>query len=97
MVRFLPFCRGSPDLEVQMGTEKQSTDAAERETRNEALKKEDRHMHDSEKRTPRHAVDQDAPEPERPTTPQEDAEQDIAHLENPPQAEGPRERNNDAV
>lgn len=80
-----------------MAGENDELNAGERETRNQALKQEDRHMHDAEKRTPRRAAEQDAPEPERPTTLQEDAEQDVAHLENPPQAEGPRERNNDAV
>lgn len=33
-----------------------------------------------------------ASEPVRPTNPQEDAEQDIEQLDNPPQAEGPRGR-----
>ena len=43
------------------------------------------------------AADPDAPQQERPTTPAEDRDQDLAQMENPPQAEGPRERNNDAV
>jgi len=80
-----------------MASNDRTADDAERSTRNDALQKEDRHLHDPDKRTPRHAAEQDGPEPERLTTPQEDAEQDVAHLENPPQAEGPRERNNDAV
>lgn len=33
----------------------------------------------------------DQPEPERMVTPEEEAGQDIAELENPPQAEGPRD------
>ena len=32
------------------------------------------------------------PEPERMVTPQEEAGMDLAELENPPQAEGPRDR-----
>lgn len=71
--------------------------SAERETRNRGLEEESRRQQDPAKRTPHRAADQDSPEPERPMTPAEEQEQDIAHLENPPQAEGPRERNNDAV
>ena len=70
---------------------------AERQTRNRGLQEEDQRQHDPDKRTPHRAVEQNAPEQERPTTPDETSEQDIAQLENPPQAEGPRERNNDAV
>lgn len=44
---------------------------------------------DAEK-SPVSAEDQDAPAPERPTTPDEEAEMDIAQMEEPPQAEGPR-------
>lgn len=43
------------------------------------------------KTAPKHADEQDAPEPVRPTTPQEDAGQDIAQLDDPPQAEGDRD------
>lgn len=71
--------------------------SAERATRNRGLKEEDRRQHDPDKRTPHRAADQDAPQPERLTTPDEEQDQDVAQLENPPQAEGPRERNNDAV
>lgn len=73
------------------------TSRAERDTRNRALQEEDRRQHDPDKRTPHRATEQDAPEQERVTTPDESSEQDIARLENPPQAEGPRERSNDAV
>ena len=70
---------------------------AARDTINRGLKEEDHRLHEPDERTPRRAVEQNAPEPERPTTPAEDAEQDISQLENPPQTEGPRERNNNAV
>ena len=70
---------------------------AARETRNRGLQEEDKRLHDADKRTPRRAAEQTSPEPERLTTPQEDAGQDISQLENPPQAEGPREKNNPAV
>lgn len=79
-----------------MADQKKTSDA-ERQTRNRGLQKEDERLHDPDKRTPHRAADQDTPEQERPTTPAEDRNQDIAQLENPPQAEGPRERNNDAV
>lgn len=70
---------------------------AERATRNRGLQEEDDRQHDADKRTPHHAAEQDAPEQERMTTPDEEQSQDIAQLENPPQAEGPRERSNRAV
>lgn len=70
---------------------------AERETRNRGLQEEDKRQHDPDKRTPHRAVEQDAPEPERVTTQDEQGGADIAQLENPPQEEGPREKNNDAV
>lgn len=70
---------------------------AERKTRNRGLQEKDDRQHDPDKRTPHRAVEQSAPEQERLTTPDEDANEDIAQLENPPQAEGPREKNNDAV
>ena len=70
---------------------------AARETRNRGLQEEDKRLHDTDKRTPHKAAEQTSPEPERLTTPQEDADQDISQLENPPQAEGARERNNNAV
>lgn len=44
-----------------------------------------------EKTSPKFADDQDAPLPERPTTPLEDEEQDVASLDDPPQAEGDRD------
>ncbi len=44
-----------------------------------------------EKTSPKFADDQDTPLPVRPTTPLEDAEQDIASLDDPPKAEGDRD------
>ena len=38
-------------------------------------------------KSPKFADEQDAPEPERPVTPLEEAGQDIASLDDPPQAE----------
>ena len=73
------------------------TPASEKETRNRGLQEEDKRQHDPDKRTPHRAVEQDAPEQERPTTPDETQDEDIAQLENPPQAEGPRERSNNGV
>jgi hypothetical protein len=70
---------------------------AERDTRNRGLQEEEKRLHDSDARPPHSDMETDATQPERPTTPPENAEEDIAHLENPPQAEGPRERSNDAV
>jgi hypothetical protein len=43
------------------------------------------------KTAPKTADEQDSPEPERLTNPQEDAGQDIAALGDPPQAEGDRD------
>ena len=77
-----------------MADDKGNDDAA---TRNRGLEEEDKRLHDPDKRTPHRAVEQDAPEQERLTTPQEEQDQSIEQLENPPQAEGPRERNNNAV
>ena len=74
----------------------QSSDA-ERETRNRGLQEEDKRQHDPDKRTPHRAIEQETPEPERMTRQDEEADEDIAQLENPPQAEGPREKSNDAV
>jgi hypothetical protein len=70
---------------------------AERDTRNRGLKEEEERLHEPGERPPHTSAEQAHPEPERPTTPQEDAEDDIASLENPPQSEGPRERGNKAV
>jgi hypothetical protein len=79
------------------GKESGSGGRAERDTRNRGLQEEESRLRDAERRPPHRAADQDTPESERPVTPQEKAESDIAHLENPPQAEGPRERSNDGV
>lgn len=78
-------------------TDQNRTPESEKETRNRGLQEEDKRQHDPDKRTPHRAVEQDAPEQERPTTPDETQNEDIAQLENPPQAEGPRERSNDGV
>ena len=79
-----------------MADDKRSKDAGT-SARNRGLQEEDKRLRDPEQRTPQRAVEQDAPEAERSTTPQEDQAQSIEQLENPPQTEGPRERNNDAV
>lgn len=42
-------------------------------------------------KSPKFAAEQDAPAPERPVTPLEEQGQDIASLDDPPQAEGKRE------
>lgn len=44
------------------------------------------------KKSPIPSDDQKSPQPERLVTPDEEAEMDVAELEHPPQAEGPRER-----
>jgi hypothetical protein len=46
---------------------------------------------ESASRSPVPADRQERPPPERPTTPQEDAGQDLAQLDDPPQAEGDRD------
>jgi hypothetical protein len=94
-VRFLRCETGKPPKERAMGADEGSRN--DERALNEGLQKEERRLRDPDRRPPRSMVESDASEPERPTTPQEDAEQDIAHLENPPQAEGPRERSNDGV
>lgn len=78
-------------------TDRKKTPDAERATRNRGLQEEDERLHDPDRRTPHRAVEQDAPEPERTVTPDEVSSEDIAQLENPPQAEGPRERSNEGV
>lgn len=45
-----------------------------------------------EEKSPLSVDEQDSPEPERLVTPQEEAEQDIAELDDPPQAEGSRDK-----
>jgi hypothetical protein len=42
-------------------------------------------------KSPRYSDEQDAPEPERPVTPQEEAGQDLAGMDDPPQAEWDRD------
>lgn len=50
---------------------------------------------EAEAKSPKTAKEQDAPEPERPITPDEEAGQDIEELDDPPQAEGERQENDD--
>lgn len=45
----------------------------------------------ADEKTPRRSNEQSSPEPERLTTPEEEAGEDVAELEDPPQAEGPRD------
>lgn len=49
----------------------------------------------TDKKSPMTAEEQDSPQPERMVTPQESAGQDIAGLEDPPQAEGDRDEMED--
>lgn len=56
------------------------------------LETEEERLRDPDRRPPHHTGASDASEPERHVTPQEKANHDVAHLENPPQVEGPRER-----
>lgn len=46
-------------------------------------------------KSPLTAAEQDAPEPERLITPEEEAGMDLAELEDPPQAEGARDLDED--
>ena len=48
-------------------------------------------MKGDQEKSPVSAEDQDAPAPERPTTPDEEADMDIAQMDDPPQAEGSRD------
>jgi hypothetical protein len=70
---------------------------SERDARNRGLEEEEKRLRDPKSRPPHSEMETDASEPERPPTLHEESNADVAHLENPPQAEGPRERNNDAV
>lgn len=77
-------------------SDRQAKEAAQ-DARNRGLENEEENLRDPDERSPHKAVDRTSPEQERVRTPQETSEQSISQLENPPQAEGPRERNNDAV
>ena len=79
-----------------MADHERTTDA-ERSTRNRGLEEAEKRQRDPDKRTPHRAADKEHPEQERPARPDEKSDQDIAHLENPPQSEGPRERSNNGV
>ena len=48
-------------------------------------------------KSPLTADEQDSPQPERPTTPEEDAGMDLAQMDQPPQAEGQREVEDEQV
>jgi hypothetical protein len=73
-------------------------DDASRDALNRGLDKEQQRLRDADKRSSQRAEESTGTEPDRPAASQEDAEQsDIAHLENPPQTEGPRERSNEGV
>jgi hypothetical protein len=50
----------------------------------------------NDRKSPRTAEEQSSPEPERMVTPDEEAGMDLAELEEPPQAEGPRDLANGA-
>jgi hypothetical protein len=78
-------------------TDRKPVENDEVATRNRGLQEEEKRQNDPDSRTTHRKAEQSAPEPERPPTPDETSDQDIAQLENPPQAEGPRERSNDAV
>ena len=60
------------------------------------LNRKDKHHESTGDRTadqklsPRTVEEQDAPEPERPTRPDEEADMAVHQLDNPPQAEGDR-------
>jgi hypothetical protein len=69
-------------------------DAAERDTRNRGLEEEEKRQHDTDAHPPNRAVEHDTV---KPASKAEDDADDIAHLENPPQTDGPRERSNDGV
>lgn len=47
------------------------------------------------KKSPLTAEEQQSPEPERMVTPAEEAGQELQELDDPPQAEGPRDRSDD--
>jgi hypothetical protein len=78
-------------------SDRERTPDAERTTRNKGLQETEKRQHDPDKRTPHRAVEKDAPEQEHAVTPDEKSDQDMAHLENPPQSDGPRERSNNGV
>lgn len=48
-------------------------------------------MNQDKEKSPVSAEDQTAPQQERPTTPDEEADMDIAQMDDPPQAEGSRD------
>lgn len=49
----------------------------------------------NQQKSPLGADEQSAPEQERMTTPDEEAGMDLAELQDPPQAEGPRDQGNE--
>jgi hypothetical protein len=80
--------------EDSTGRTKLDSDRTKRDSLNRGLQEEEERLQDPERRPPHHGMEGDTPEPERPAT-QDKADEDIAHLENPPQTEGPRERSNE--
>lgn len=54
--------------------------------------KEEPGAHADQRTSPKRSEEQESPEPERLVTPQEEAGENLEELENPPQAEGPRDR-----
>jgi hypothetical protein len=75
----------------------EKNESGAKDARNRGLKEEEERLRDPASRPPHGETETDTPEPERPAPVQKDEEADIAHLENPPQTEGPRERSNDSV
>jgi hypothetical protein len=73
-------------------------DRARKDVLDKGLTEEEKRLRDPHGRPPHSEPERlsesSAADPERPVTPAEKANDDIAHLENPPQAEGPRERSN---
>lgn len=57
----------------------------------EGSKKEEG-AHGEQRTSPKRTGEQASPQPERLVTPQEEAGQELEELENPPQAEGPKDR-----
>lgn len=72
-----------------------TNEQAERQNRDRALQHKEDTLHDPDEREPHRAVEHTEPGPSRAKGDTE--EQDIANLENPPQSDGPRERNNHGV
>lgn len=83
--------------EDSTGRTERDSGRTKRDSLNRGLQEEEERLQDPERRPPHHDMEGEASEPERPAEPQEKADDDIAHLENPPQTEGPRERSNEGT